>query len=227
MLSGDLNDFNKQRAVLLLLALVISIDLAFIALHSINEFSPLLNNRLYSLEKDLGFAEMYQYVKWFWIILLLTYTSITRRSFCFIAWVLVFSYFLLDDALSLHETVGLLISRNLGITPILGLRPEDYGELAVSAAVGLLLLSFVTWAYVKGGQAFRKMSRDLLLLILILAFFGVVVDMVHVVSYQSDLDMTSFFLAVLEDGGEMIVGSLIFCYLFLVAITRDQVASAP
>lgn len=227
MISEDLKDFNEKRVVLLLLALIISVDLVFIALHSINEFSPLLNNRLYSLEKDLGFAEMYQYFKWFWIILLLTYTSITRRSLCFIAWVLVFSYFLLDDALSIHETFGFLLSRNLGIAPIPGLRPEDYGEFAVSAAVGMLLLSFVTWAYVKGGQAFRKMSRDLLLLILILAFFGVVVDMMHVVSYQMGLDMTSFILVVLEDGGEMFVGSLIFCYLFLVAITKDPVASAP
>ena len=87
------------------------------------------------------------------------------------------------------------------------------------------MFSVVIYAYLKGGQDFKNMSKDLVLLILALAFFGVVIDTAHVISYQLDLNKTSSILSVFEDGGEMFVGSLIFCYLFFVTIREDIVHS--
>ena len=43
----------------------------------------------------------------------------------------------------------------------------------------MILLSLLTWFYLNGSQAFKKMSQDILLLILTLVFFGVGVDMAH------------------------------------------------
>jgi hypothetical protein len=192
---------------------------------------------------------MYQYLKWFWISILLVYVSILRRSFSYIVWVLVFAYFLCDDALRIHEDVGKHIARNLILTPpfglrlpylgelagrldyvdpkeiivMLGLRLQDIGELAVSAAAGLILSPLVIWAYLHGSQAFKKMSQDMLLLILALAFFGVFVDMADI---SIDLgEKVAFILEVIEDGGEMLVASLILWYVFLLSV-RDETATS-
>jgi hypothetical protein len=170
----------NEHSTSLFLILLLCADIAFIALHSIDALTPFLNNPFYSLGTERGYPEMYQYLKWFWISILFVYVSILRRSFNYIVWALVFTYFLCDDALSIHEIVGNHIARNLILTPPFGLRLQDLGELAVSAAAGVFLLSLVIWAYLHGSQAFKKMSQDMLLLILALAFFGVVVDMAHI-----------------------------------------------
>jgi hypothetical protein len=217
-----LRNINEHSALLFLILLLFA-DLAFIVLHSIDILTPFLNNSLLPLGRERGYPEMYQYLKWFWIIILLGCLSISRRSFSYISWGLVFTYFFCDDALSIHERVGNHIAGNLTITPPLGLRLLDLGELAVSAAAGMILLSLVILAYLQGSQAFKKMSQDMLLLILALAFFGVVVDMAHTsIKLGGKVD---FILGVIEDGGEMLVASLILWYVFLLSV-RDGNATS-
>jgi len=213
----------NEHSALLFLILLLCADLAFIALHSINTLTPFLNNSLYSLERERSYPEMYQYLKWLWIIILLVYVSILRRSFSYIAWGLVFTYFLCDDALSIHERVGRHVAGSLTLTPPLGLRLQDLGELAVSAAAGMILLSLVIWACLHGSQAFKKMSQDMMLLVLALVFFGVVVDMAHI-SIELGRKV-NFILGVIEDGGEMLVASLILWYVFLLSV-RDENATS-
>lgn len=219
---SELRKINELSASLFLILLLCA-DLAFIALHSIDTLTPFLNNSFYSLGRDSGYPEIYQFLKWFWIIILVAYVSILRRSFSYIAWGLVFTYFLCDDALSIHEGVGKHIAENLTLTPPLGLRLQDLGELAVSATAGMILLSLLIWAYRMGSQAFKKMSQDMSLLILALVFFGVIVDMAHIsieLGWKVD-----FILGVIEDGGEMLVASLILWYVFLLSV-RDENATS-
>jgi hypothetical protein len=211
--------FDEHGAALLLLLLLCA-DLAFILLHSLNALTPLLDEPLLSVERDNSYPELYQWLKWFWIIILWLYVAKSKRSFSYIAWGLVFTYFLLDDALTIHENVGRQIADNLTLTPPLGLRLQDLGELAVWAVAGMILSLLVAWAYWRGSQAFKKMSRDMLLLIIILVFFGVVFDMVQM---AVDLgDTVHFILGLLDDGGEMLVGSLILWYVFLLAIRHEN-----
>ena len=146
----------------LLLMLLLCADLAFISLHSVKILSTLLDNPLLSLEKDGGYPEMFQYLKWFWIVILFTYLSIIRQSLHFSAWGVFFTYLLFDDAVGIHERVGGLIAENLTIYPPFGLRGQDIGELAVTGIAGVILLSFVFVAYVYGSKTFRKISHDLL-----------------------------------------------------------------
>jgi len=226
MTSEFIKNIHEQSASLFLILLLCA-DLAFIALHTIEFIAPSLNNPLLSLERDHGFPEVYQYIKWFWIIVLLVFISTTRRSINYSAWGLFFTYLLLDDALEIHERVGILIAENLTLTPPLGLRLQDLGELAVAGTAGVVLLLLVLLAYLYGSQAFKKMSLDMLLLILALAFFGVIVDMVHVIAHLSIQIgwKVSAVLAVIEDGGEMFVASLILWYVFLLCM-RDENATS-
>ena len=217
-----IKNVHDQGASLFLMLLLCA-DLAFIALHTIEVLTTFLNNPLLSLERDLGFAEVYQYIKWFWVIILLIFISITTKSINYSAWVIFFTYLLLDDALEIHEGIGELIAGHLTLTPPLGLRLQDLGELAVTGTAGVVLLFLVLLAYLYGSKAFKKMSLDLLLLIFALAFFGVIVDMVHVITYLSVQIgwKVSAVLAVIEDGGEMFVASLILWYIFLLSM-RDE-----
>ena len=169
----------NERSASLLLLLLFSADFVFIAVHCIQELTPLINDELYSIGRDRGYSEIFQYIKWFWIIVLFTYLTISRHSFSYVAWGVTFLYLLCDDSLGIHEKVGRLVTGNLGFEPPFGLYPRDIGELAVSALAGITLTPLLIWAYLRGSQAFKNMSRDMLLLILLLAFFGVAVDTVH------------------------------------------------
>lgn len=220
--SEHLRNINVHSASLFLILLFCA-DLAFIALHSIEALTSFLNSSLFSITKDRSYPEIYQYLKWFWIIILLAYISILMRSFSYIAWSLVFIYFICDDALSIHEIVGKYLAGQLTFTPPLGLRLQDIGELAVTATAGTILLPIVVLAYFRGTEAFKKMSRDMLLLILALVFFGVFVDMLHI-SIQLGWKV-SFILGVIEDGGEMLVGSLILWYVFRLSVCDENTTS--
>ena len=215
-----------EHSASLFLMLLLCADLAFFAFHAINTMTPFLND-LFSLEKDRGYPEMYQYLKWFWIIIVLAYISILRRSFCYIAWGLVFTYFLCDDALRIHETTGRYIGRYIGeyltLTPPFGLRLGALGQLVAAPAWGMILLPLVAWAYLHGSQTFKKMSQDMLLLILALVFFGVFVDAAHEAIQLGS--KVNFILGVIEDGGEMLVASLMLWYVFLLSV-RDENATS-
>ena len=75
---------------------------------------------------------------------------------------------------------------------------------------------FHLWAYRKGTQIFRKISLDIGLLVLVLVFFGVVVDMLHSVVRLDNA--ASFIMGLVEESGEMLAVSLVLWYIFLLNV---------
>lgn len=215
-------NLHEHSATIFLVLLLIG-DLTYIALHLVEKFTPFLQNSLLSIERDRGYAEMYQYLKLIWIAILFFYISLQKKFLGYMAWVLVFTYFFFDDALHIHELLGEYIAGQFSITHAFGLRMQDYGELTVSAIAGISLLSLVAWAYRRGSQDFKNKSKDILLLIGALIFFGVVVDMAHIAIQVGWL--VTFILGVIEDGGEMVVVTLILWYTFLLSM-RHKTAKA-
>jgi hypothetical protein len=195
---------------MLFLILLLSADLVFIALHVLWELTDIVNDSVYALDEDRGYAEIYQYVKWFSVIMLLTYLIAVRRSMNYISWLFVFLYFLCDDAFTIHESVGSRLAETLSLTPPFGLRLKDIGELVVSTIAGIILLTVLGWAYVHGTNEFKIASRLLLLLIVALVFFGIGLDMFAMSTFGSDLELI---LIIGEDGGEMLVASFILSYV--------------
>jgi hypothetical protein len=202
-----------DESAFLVLVLLLCGDLAFIVLHTVNGATPLLEMPLLSLERDRGYPEMFQYAKYLWIISVLILVGFRHDSLRYLPWASVFAYFLLDDALQVHERVGQSITADLAVVPMLGLRLRDYGELAVSALAGIVLSVPLVAAYGKGSEQFRRVSRELALLILVLIFFGVVVDMLHVALGRGWA--LSFVLGIVEDGGEMLSVSVICWYVVM------------
>jgi hypothetical protein len=146
-----------------------------------------------------------------------------RRSFGYSTWALVFTYMLFDDALQIHERFGFHFAKRFDFLPSFGLRVADIGEMAVSATAGISLLFLVAFAYLNGERAFKKVSQDMLLLILALVFFGVGADMALLAMNLGGV--RGFILGVIEDGGEMLVASLILWYVFVLS-TRDENSSS-
>jgi hypothetical protein len=206
----------SERSALMLLALLLFADFAFIVLHYLDAPHRFLKNALLSINNDRSYPELYQYLKWLWITLILTYLAVVRRSLGYIAWALVFAYFLCDDALSIHERAGQHLSERFEFNPFMGLRSRDLGELTVSVTVAAVLLLPLAGAYWRGSRAFRNTSQDVLLFIAALVFVGVVADMLHVALHPGPT--LASLLVVVEDGGEMLIASLILAYVFQLSI---------
>lgn len=215
-----------------LLGLLLLGDLAFIFIHILRAYfsvisSPILSSSMFSINDDRSYAEFFQYIKFFWSILNLSAIGLLIDQ-AYFSWSLFFSYLLIDDAFSLHENIGNLIFTNLGFAPRnttwMLMRVQDYGEIIVSLLSALLFLAIVGLAYRKGSSSFKRNSRRIIYLVAALAFFGIGVDIVHSITlvmyeglttadmYSWVLRIINLLLVVVEDGGEMIVASLIFCY---------------
>jgi len=214
----------NERSATVFLILLLCADLAFFGMHFIaaiigdiiGDIKWVLENKLFNIERDRVYPEMYQYIKFFWIIILLFNLSLKNRSLHYIPWVLLFTYFLFDDSISIHERGGNLFAEHFNFTPHFGLRLQDYGQLATSATAGIFLFLPLVWAYRKGTQIFRKISLDIGLLVLVLVFFGVVVDTMREAVHLGNA--VDFIMGFVEESGEMLAVSLVLWYIFLLNV---------
>ena len=194
-----------------LLYLFLALDITFIALHIIYTYTGLISNSSFSIEQDRGYAEIFQYFKEYWSVLLLSMLALRKRSFLYLMWSLLFFYLLLDDSLQIHEKLGGFISYKLNFSSWLNLRPQDFGELTVSILVSLFFLIFISTTYYFSDRFSRKISKYLIMALFALALFGIVVDMVHIAVKSPSLNTL---LGLIEDGGEQVVMSAIVCFIF-------------
>jgi hypothetical protein len=191
-----------------LLVLLLGADVAFLLLHISNKLLP-LSNTLFSLDTDGGYSEVFQYIKEYWIAIVLFAVCWRTREGIYATWALLFTYLLCDDALTVHEGVGQVVATQWNYVPVLGLRARDFGELTVSVVMGSAFLVLITCFYLRCSNSAKNVSKDLALLLGVLVFFGVFVDMVHAAFIY--LPVTG--LATVEDGGEMATMSMITSYV--------------
>jgi len=210
--------FDLEKNTTKLLVLLLFADCVFILLH-IPYTMQILTDPLFSISRELGYAEVYQYIKIYWIVLLLLYIVAKQKRLIYFAWCVLFLYLLIDDTLRVHETMGRHLAHYFGYQPAFGLRAQDFGELSVSFFFGTLLFTFLAIAYLYSDNKGKERSKHLLGLIILLAIFGVAMDMIHsMASWGSSL------WGLIEDGGEMLVISIIVCYVFNIDISCKDAA---
>jgi len=205
-----------------LLILLLAGDLIFVILHLLHKFSTLLPSSLFSLTRDLGYAEYYQYVKEFCIILLLLALAVRLRKLLYVSYAGLFVYFLLDDFFQIHETAGKTLANFVLLQSNFGLRAQDFGELAVYAFMGLIFAILIGLAHYLSDAHTRKFSRQLFILILLLAVFGVVFDMLEI---STNHPVINPLFNLIDDGGELLVMSLIIAFVFHFLSTRPKPGS--
>jgi hypothetical protein len=184
----------------------------------LNTFSGLssFQNPLLSIRTDGGYAEIYQYIKELWIAALLVFVARRRSNLLFLCWSFLFLYLLLDDALRIHENFGAFIASWSGIQGGFGLRPEDFGELVISLFFGALIFGSISLMHYLSEPIDRQISSLLFGLIALLIFFGVFLDMVGIIVYNS-AGISIF--DTIEDAGEMVVMSLIVWFAYSIDST--------
>jgi hypothetical protein len=213
-----------MRADLLLPLLLLSADLAFIGIHLVYSYTDRLSDPLHSLERERGYAEQFQYVKLYWLVVLSGLLAAVRRQLIHLVWMVVFAALLIDNSFGLHEAYGFRVARALGVEPRLGLRPADIGELLVLAAAGAALLAGLTAAYMGANAAERRFSLRIACLGAGLAFFGGVLDAVHTIVQDT---WAAVPIGAAEDGGELVMISLILSVVFRHAQPLAARAPAP
>lgn len=209
--------FSFQKYKFLLLLLIT--DIAFIILHILFLSTNLLDSPRFLITLDQGFAEFFQYTKELWIGILFLVLGIKSRKGLFYAFSLLFVYFLMDDSLSIHENLGKLLADLFRFESVLGLRANDLGELLVMAVFGILFFALFFIFYLISDQKFREIIRIVLVLTILLMGFGVIVDMVEIMVKSRT---TSLILAVVDDGGEMIVMSIFTWFAFQLDLKSSE-----
>ena len=204
--------------------MLVVVDIAFVLIHAglylASKYYAVPDYTLFFINSDVGYPEKFQHIKIFWVVLLFAYISIKSGCYRYLSWFLLFFYFFIDDALGFHEHVGGIVAVMLSFTPPFNLSTQDVGEFFVSACAGFVLFSILGNSYWRGGELFRKVSNDLLVLVAALVFCGVVVDMIHSASEMGE--MVRGALTIIEDGGEMVIVSAILSYVYALALGKGQ-----
>lgn len=193
---------------------LICVDIFFIAMFTINEMLYFLDDRSrYALGRewnigyDWSYAEIFGYFKSILILgALISIPQVWKRPI-YLAFVAIFVFVLLDDALELHERFGAQIATALDFPSFGGLRAQDLAEVLVWIVVGIPLLGAAAWAMVRAPKEDRRNGVLLTGGLALLALFAVGADMAHEVLRDAFRGANDLF-TVIEDGGEQITLSV-------------------
>lgn len=220
------NQFNYRKANRFIF-LLIALDIIFIITHVLFVYLIFIRvqfdwsvSKAFQINYDGGYPEIFQYLKYFLIILIIIYIMHSKKIYNYVSWLFLFVLLLLDDAFQFHERFALWIVDRFNYTSMFGLRPQDLGELTYIGTFGPILLLFLILGYYYGNEKIRKTYIDLGLLFALFLFFGVVVDMLH--QLVGENRYSTLFMVILEDGGEMITLSFMTWYFFFLTLRSDS-----
>ena len=209
---------GQARRVLILL---VSIDVAFVVLDIAVRVAGVSEPGRLLVTTDRGYAEAFQYLKILGIAVLLGVIASRTRELVFYVWTVIFGYLLVDDLLRIHETVGgeFLgdVLENLPLAA--GGNVYKLGQILFSVVVAGLVLGAILVSSRFSSQVARRTSNTLLVLLVVFAFFSLVLDAVG-----TWLDFAG--RPTVEDGGEMFAMSLIAGFVFSL-YSKGELTASP
>lgn len=209
----------KEKAIYTL-AVALLADLTFLILHHFY-LSNLLGEG-FSIESDKGYAERFQHLKELGVCIMIAALWLKKRDYIYIVWATIFTYMFFDDAFRIHETVGRVLSESLHFIPVANLRAKDIGEILVHAVAGSCFIVALAVGYRYSATEARRASAVLLILLAAFAAFGGLVDVVHAASNQY---WWSYRIGIIEEGGEMMVMSIILSFV-IYKLMRTTIATS-
>lgn len=212
--------FSKYKSPLIFLAILLVIDILMVVLNVVD--AAFLDPRvpIFSLDQDRNVAEYIQYSEEIFIGCVLALVAFRRREIGYLAWSALFLYLFIDDAFSIHELFGLQLTNQLDI-PALSWIPQGIGEVLVSLMAAGCLFGAIGIRYLfKPSQPFKAATNDLIVLIGLVFFFGVVVDGIHV-AFGNEW-WSYFLLTIIEEFGELVVFSLITVYSYTLLVFSQK-----
>jgi hypothetical protein len=99
----------------------------------------------------------------------------------------------------------------------LDLRRGDVGAFVYFILSGLAMMGLIFWTYLRGDQNYKRISIDIGFFILLIFFFGAVVDIIHVAFSLHGVGLSFF-----EEAGEMVIMSLVLWSVYMLAVSRGS-----
>jgi hypothetical protein len=219
-LSERLSRLHQSDATRFLVLLLV-IDLGFLMLDGVATFTDLLVRDRLALNRDRGYPEAFQYMKFVWLTGLMLWVAWREREPRYVFWGVLFTALGIDDAFEVHESTADFLVGPLGLAGAGNLRAVDFGELSFAIGAGIVVLALLLVVVLRSSRAFRQASLDLFVLLVLLGFFGVVLDFA---AMAVDLGpVGNRFPSAAEDWGEMVTVSLMAWYAFRMAgMTPDD-----
>lgn len=226
-----------SASFLAVLVVLVSVDLAFIVsnifafaaekLSLIAKFPDIIK-----ITRDRALPEIYGYIEWAVIILSLVWLSLRDRWFAALRWAAVFVIVLVDDSFQVHETLGLMLTEYLPLPASLQSQSQDVAELLVFGAMGLIAAALTVSLFFSRDMRDRAISKSLGFVILLLVFFGVVLDFIHqtVTGFSAGTVVAPYLppiFSMIEDGGEMLVASFATAYVLTLPGLYEPPAADP
>jgi hypothetical protein len=204
-----------------LLVLLVATNLFLLFLDVFHFFTGVLGEPIFDLETNAGLGHTFRYFQELWIVLMFGAMALRKWRFLCISWALLFMALLVDDSISLHEWLGLLLSQRLNLPSVLGLRPEDLGEMIVYGSWGVTLTLLTLVAHWVSREDARQFSGILLGLLVLLVIAGPGMDTIEGMIHQVWIHAA---LGKVEEGGSMMVVSVFVWYL--IRQDREDVKAA-
>lgn len=198
-----------------LLALMVLVDLLFLALSLTHHYGSVLGDSRYSINGHGGFGEFWQYVKEMCCFLMLTNAAIRCRRPLLLAWAGLFFYLLLTDVFRINSLIaGWLIHFSWFDADGLGLSKWYLRRIVVALLGTALLITLAVCHWRTRQKSLREDSAGLGRLLLLYLLFGVGVDYFNRALSQAGV---SFFnlASVVEEWGEMLMMSLLVLATYL------------
>ena len=230
---GLIEKITRGPAGDFLLILLIG-DLFFCVLHFVAGWGGLPLS--FRITHDFSAPEAFQYLKFLWCAVLLIVLAIRRRAIAYLAWVPLMVFLLADDALRWHEALGNQFEAVIGglfgaVQLPQKAELDDLGESLSVVLMAVPLLLVPAWMALRGEQGLKREFRVVFGLLVMLGFFGLIVDtggkffgppriLMNRATFYDALDFV-------EDAGEMVVASLLLSYLFALVTTQPARRSNP
>jgi len=176
--------------------------------------------------RDESLVEWAGYVQLGGAAILLLALAIHRKVPLYFAWSLVFLVLMLDDSLRLHENIGHLLVNTVHVPSVLGLRPNDVGELCSWAFFGLVLGTMLVITHLRAQKAARHDSWVFFGLTVFLACFAVVLDMMEIVVWNLLPLIGHGLITLTETGGELVAMTFMLVRVLFLSRQHD-VAVVP
>lgn len=215
-----------RQAAIVLLAIDLALLLAYVLVYLLKSLGLVATAPdLLRIETQWGLGSLLMYLKWLMIIGLLSLSWRQLREPLLLSLASIFLFFLIDDSLAVHEQVGAQLTQHLGYHNAWGLRGNDFGKLTFWALAGGACLAVFLAGYLQSSRRTQRLGHLFLLGIAGLALVGIGIDLLGVLAKQLDAGFLGraarFALRTAEDGGEMILASL------LAALAYDVLKDLP
>lgn len=167
---------------------------------------------------DGSHLEVWGHIQLFAASAILTVLAFSYRSLLLGFWGAILLVIMGDDLIQVHEQVGHIFVRELGLEGAFGLRPQDFGELLVWAILGVVALLVLMLGYAKATFWERKQFWLFIGIMALLAIFAVGLDMLHIILDGRLSTAALHAVTLAETAGEIVPMSLFLALTIKIAV---------